>query len=627
MLSDSDSYREGSDYGTDITTPSSSDRGGDTDNEEVEALRNSEYSQMKGGVYLDHGGATQYAKSLFDAFHKDMTSNLYGNPHSASRPSALAGHKVDAIREKALRFFKADPKDWDLVFTANATASMKLVIECMRDAASTTNTPLWVGYHKDAHTSLVGMRELARTHRCFDSDVQVDVWIESGGLGGPRSRELGLFAYPGQSNMTGRRLPLDWSDRIRRRLNRCEIYTLLDAAALASTAAIDLSDEFTAPDFVSLSFYKIFGYPDLGALLVRKRSSHILENRRYFGGGTVDMIVAVQDTWHAKKEGALHNRLEDGTVPFHNIIALGHAIDVHERLYGPEPMKFISRHSGKLARDLYNSLSSLRHANGLPVAIIYKDSTAVYGNSDLQGATIAFNLRRADGAIVGYEEVEKLADEHNIYVRSGSLCNPGGVATYLSWSPAEMRAAYANGHRCSHPVQNVAGKATGVVRVSLGGMSTARDVQTFLAFVRRYYVDEEVRIAWPLQNQSSQIATPPQTTGTSLSSLPDPPTVSSQNHKVIHIVTQSTQLPARQKSLHEQRFNTSSRLVKKSHIIYPPSPPQSPGYSSEEIPKYLCHMAPPPPPPPEPQSTPTEPMLKSKRSIIRKSMAGLLRRT
>lgn len=58
MLSDSDSYQEGSDYGTDITEPSSSDLCGDRDNDEVEALRDFEYPQMKAGVYLDHGGAT-----------------------------------------------------------------------------------------------------------------------------------------------------------------------------------------------------------------------------------------------------------------------------------------------------------------------------------------------------------------------------------------------------------------------------------------------------------------------------------------------------------------------------------------------------------------------------------------
>jgi molybdenum cofactor sulfurtransferase len=40
-----------------------------------------------------------------------------------------------------------------------------------------------------------------------------------------------------------------------------------------------------APDFTCLSLYKIFGFPDIGALVVRKESGHILTLRRYFGGG------------------------------------------------------------------------------------------------------------------------------------------------------------------------------------------------------------------------------------------------------------------------------------------------------------------------------------------------------
>jgi len=59
VFSDSDSYQEDdNDYGTDITTPPTSEMGDDRDNEEVESFRDSEYPQMTQGVYLDHGGAT-----------------------------------------------------------------------------------------------------------------------------------------------------------------------------------------------------------------------------------------------------------------------------------------------------------------------------------------------------------------------------------------------------------------------------------------------------------------------------------------------------------------------------------------------------------------------------------------
>lgn len=264
----------------------------------------------------------------------------------------------------------------------------------------------------------------------------------------------------------------------------------MDAAALASTAPLDLSDPATAPDFVALSFYKIFGFPNIGALIVRKDSAHVLESRKYFGGGTVEMIISINDTWHAKKETSIHDRLEDGTLPFHSIFALDHAMNVHERLYGPNPMKFISHHTAQLGRQLFDGLSSLKHGNGTPLCRIYKDEAAIYGDPTMQGSTVAFNVQHADGTLVGFEDVEEAADERKIYVRSGSLCNPGGVATYLGWSPAEMKAAFAAGHRCSNPTQVMLGKPTGVVRVSLGAMSTASDVHTLLGFLNEVYISK-----------------------------------------------------------------------------------------------------------------------------------------
>ena len=282
--------------------------------------------------------------------------------------------------------------------------------------------------------------------------------------------------------------------RIRNSSHKAEIYTLLDAAALVGTTPLDLSDSATAPDFVALSFYKIFGFPNLGALIVRKQSKQVLERRVYFGGGTVDIVTSMSNPWHAKKESSLHDRLEDGTLPFHSIFALDHAINVHKRLYGPNPMDLICMHTAQLGRQLYEGLSRLRHHNGTPVVRIYKDDNAVYGDPSLQAATIAFNVQRADGSLVGFGDVEEAADRQNIYVRSGALCNPGGVATYLKWSSSELKAAYAAGHRCSKPVQMIDGKATGLVRVSLGAMSTLSDVNTFLRFLDEIYLDRSPSI-------------------------------------------------------------------------------------------------------------------------------------
>ncbi len=65
---------------------------------------------------------------------------------------------------------------------------------------------------------------------------------------------------------------------------------VLDAAAFIPTHALDLS--VTKPDFVPISFYKLFGYPSgLGALLVRREAAAAL-TKFYFGGGSVDYCTA-----------------------------------------------------------------------------------------------------------------------------------------------------------------------------------------------------------------------------------------------------------------------------------------------------------------------------------------------
>ncbi|KAH8820634.1 pyridoxal phosphate-dependent transferase [Xylogone sp. PMI_703] len=486
----------------------------------VERLRDTEYPMLKGKAYLDHGGATIYARSLVESFSQRMLTGLYGNPHSDSAPAALSGSMVDAAREKALRFFGANPEDYDLIFVANATAAIKLVMESFRDLAgndnyhSSSTNHFRYAYHKDSHTSIVGVRELTDNHWCFRSDEEVEAWLGSSNMGNDtldsrltkeEDEKPCLFAYPGQSNMTGRRLPLDWISKLRKSsLSRHRnAYSLLDAAALAMNASLKnvFRDVDKAPDFTCLSFYKIFGFPDLGALIVRRSSGHVLTWRRYFGGGTVDMVsVMDKQGWHRVKDYTLHDGLEDGTLPFHSILALDCAIDVHERLYGS--MDNISKHTQFLAKRLYDGLRRLYHNNGQPLIAIHNDSGNNYDDATKQGATIAFNLKDSNSEFIPFQDVEQSADSKGIYLRSGGLCNPGGVATYLNLRPWEFKRNWSSGYRCgsNDSPKLIAGKPAGVVRASLGAMSTTADVDTFVKFLAETYCEKEVKVDKTTEN-------------------------------------------------------------------------------------------------------------------------------
>src|SRR5213076_3527619 len=106
-----------------------------------------------------------------------------------------------------------------------------------------------------------------------------------------------LFAYPAQSNFTGVQHPLEWIEEAHAR----GWDVLVDCAAFVPTNRLDLSR--WQPDFVPISFYKMFGYPTgVGCLLARKSALAKLQ-RPWFAGGTI---------WGISVQGDGYVMLEDG---------------------------------------------------------------------------------------------------------------------------------------------------------------------------------------------------------------------------------------------------------------------------------------------------------------------------
>ncbi|KAK6501846.1 hypothetical protein TWF481_009667 [Arthrobotrys musiformis] len=470
-------------------------------NAQVEEFREQEYPQLNGITYLDHAATTLYSSSLIDAVSSDLKKSLLGNPHSLSPSSLETTRRIQDTRVRVLQLFNADPEHFDVVFCGNATAAIKLVADAFAAHSNDSGSGFQYRVHEDSHTSLVGTRQVAVDSRALSSRQMNE-------FAGSRDKDgFGLMAYPAQSNMTGERYPISWAGTLRE--NRPGWYTLLDAAALVTTSPLDLSDASTAPDFVSLSFYKMFGYPDLGGLIVRKASSSILRSRKYFGGGTVSFVMnplgrpsnSLPDA--VRKSGDPHEFLEDGTVPFHSIIALDHAISDHKRLYGS--FKKISQHTQALGTLVFESLKTLKHSNGVSVVDIYTGQHPSDPTS--QGATFAFNLRKLNGSFVGFNDVLKLASVRDIHLRTGGLCNPGGVMKWMDLSEHEMRKNFAEGKRCGDEWDLMNGKPTGAIRISLGAMSTLDDVARFLSFIDEFYVEKTVSCtATELSPPSSNIS-------------------------------------------------------------------------------------------------------------------------
>jgi len=252
---------------------------------------------------------------------------------------------------------------------------------------------------------------------------------------------------------------------------------------------LDLSEPKQAPDFTVLSLYKIFGFPDLGALIVRKDAGWVFRHRKYFGGGTVDMVLSLKEQWHAKKVDSIHSQLEDGTIPIHSITALDSAFTVHTELF--QSLARVAQHTGYLADRLHRGLTRLRHANGRSLVKVYKDETSHYKDLCSQGPVVALNLMNHDGTWVSNNEVEKLASLRNIHIRTGGLCNPGGMASALSLQPWNIKENFSAGYKCGSENDIIDGKPTGMIRASLGAMSTTSDVDSFLEFLKEFFLNAD----------------------------------------------------------------------------------------------------------------------------------------
>lgn len=218
--------------------------------------------------------------------------------------------------------FNTTPDEYSVIFTSGATAALKIIAEGFRFKANKNNgtTPRYTGnfvYVQDNHTSVLGMRDVVAARGaeviCLDHNRAFRVFSQHATSRDPDERQSSnsLFVYSAQCNFSGMKYPLKWirdahtgalSIVVSEPLTRW--YVLLDAAGFVPTNNLDLS--IFKPDFVCVSFYKMFGYPTgIGALLVKNSSSDILE-KIYYGGGTVD--VALSSEMFHKKRQVLHQR-------------------------------------------------------------------------------------------------------------------------------------------------------------------------------------------------------------------------------------------------------------------------------------------------------------------------------
>ena len=451
----------------------------------MDELRAREYSRLDklGHIYLDYTGGGLYGECQLRDHVEMLRNNVFGNPHSFNPTSLAATALVEQARAFVLEYFHASPDEYAVIFTANASNALKLVGESYPFQPGGQFLLLF-----DNHNSVNGMREFARAKGAsyiylpvMAPELRVDEshlmsFLEMSKEGGHH-----LFAYPAQSNFTGVQHPLEWIEEAQAR----GWDVLVDGAAFVPTNRLDLSKWH--PDFVPISFYKMFGYPTgIGCLLARKATLSKL-HRPWFAGGTV-WGISVQGDGHVMLEGG--EAFEDGTVDYLNLpaveIGLKHLLNIgietiHERVMC-------------LTGWLLATLLSMRHSNGRPLVQVYGPH-----NTSRRGGTIALNFLTPDGSIVDERVVERRAGTFQLSLRTGCFCNAGAGEAAFHLSQERLRKGY-KGEKEVRPkrfedeegitwdqfLADMGMQSGGAVRVSLGLVTNFADVYRLMQFAQTF---------------------------------------------------------------------------------------------------------------------------------------------
>lgn len=434
-------------------------------------LRQREFARIDqtGHCYLDFTGGNLYPQSLLQQHCEYLKSGVYGNPHSGNPTSLLSTKYVNEARQNVLDYFNAE--DYFCIFTANASASLQIIGECYPFDEHSRFV-----LTADNHNSVNGIREYCKSKKGSVSycllnyeDLHLNKEFLETELNKEQNEGQKLFAFPAQSNVSGVKHDLAWIAYAKSR----GWDVLLDAAAFVPSSRLDL--KVVQPDFVSVSFYKIFGYPTgLGCLLIRKDKFEKLR-KPWFAGGTVT-AVSVQYEGHFLAND--HERFENGTVDYLGIPAVSLGLNFINQI----GIDRINNRVKAIGEYLKSALENIKHGNG-------ENVIKMFGPADLnqKGGTIILNFRDINGEVIPFASIENLANQQLISIRTGCFCNPG-IDEINNCITTEELGKYFTSRNLGNYYDMISflGKMRGAIRISFGMATVQADLDRFIQFAQGF---------------------------------------------------------------------------------------------------------------------------------------------
>ena len=418
-------------------------------------IRKNVFRHLKNTTYLDYTGAGVYMDKAFNEYASDLTESFHFDKKK----------EMEEVRNEVLKFVGADPKIYSCIFVQSATQALKLVGE---------NFP-WKPESKYIftrlnHNSVVGIRKFAINNGAEFHAVNSPKDVYE--FDDPDSHAKNLLAFPLEENFAGKKFdPEEVKNILQNKTLRERWFIFGDAAAYLPTNPLNLGE--LDYDAICMSFYKIIGYPNTGALVIKKKLLEALQKKTYLSNS-----VNFSSTENSK---FVLNSFEDDEPPFNLNLAVKYGLRELNKI----GMKNIQKHVAELTDKLYDGLSKLSHSNGV-------DAVRIYGNHgqgiERQGGIVAFNMMRTADKFFGYFDVVKSASESGFHLRGGCHCNPGACFENIGLQESEVRKYFDAKKTCGDENDVINDVPLGAIRASFGWASTEEDVDDFLKWLTASYV-------------------------------------------------------------------------------------------------------------------------------------------
>lgn len=419
-------------------------------------------------TYLDYTGAGVYPDELIDKVTDKLLKHQFLNQRVTGYSGKTSDEIIEKARNKLLKFLGTNSGDYTVVFVASATQALKLLAETFPWGNDTT-----FHYTRYNHNSVLGMRKYALSkganfeviHDTSDVSKNIEKLAST--------RELKhMFVLPLEDNFAGTKVSKKEMHKLTHdKSDRKDGYAVVaDAAAFLPSNKLSLSEyPFHA---ICMSFYKIFGFPNSGALVIRKDFANRLK-KNFYTSKSASFVLSSNE--YAELHDSVQQRFEDDDVSPELAYALIESIKYFEKL----GMDKIEKHVSRLTKKLYEHLSDAG-------AIIYGNHK--YNNSEIQGGIVAFNIRLVNGSIYGYSKVVEEASMSGFHLRGGCHCNPGACFEATTLSEEQVKKYFDKKKTCGDSLDIVDGIPLGAVRASVGWATTDDDIERFASWVKENYL-------------------------------------------------------------------------------------------------------------------------------------------